>query len=116
MKKSVLTTESPVFYRKEDFGELHHQANYKIDKSLDDRKHIIQERDQGIGHNYEIGEAYSESIKFDSSFEDMDYTVTDKQSDIAYLMMDNNSENVEMCKKLYTKYILLNVYRRRLCM
>jgi len=108
MKKSVLTTESPVFYRKEDFGELHHQANYEIDKSLDDKKHIAQERDQEMGHNYEFSETYSESTKFDSSFEDIDYTATDKQSDIAYLMMDNNSENIDMCKKSYAKYILLH--------
>ncbi|XP_026826962.1 uncharacterized protein LOC105286564 isoform X2 [Ooceraea biroi] len=98
MKKSVLTTESPVFYHKENFEELRHQANYEIgirEKStVNGGKRIAQKGERKMGqHNYKIDESYSDSSKMNSSFDDIDY-IADKQSDIAYLMMDNNSVNI----------------------
>lgn len=91
MKKSLLTTASPMFYRKEDFGELHHHANYEIgihDKSDEDRKHVTREEDHDTSHNY------SDSIKSNSSFDTISYiAAVNKRDNIAYLLMANSMKN-----------------------
>ncbi|CAL1678441.1 unnamed protein product [Lasius platythorax] len=95
MKKRLITTQPPVFYHKEDFEEVHEQANDNIfthDTSIDSsEKSIVQEEDYEIIHNYKTCQNYNDSDKINSTSSDRIHITADEQSNITYFMMDNNS-------------------------
>lgn len=98
MKKRLITTQPPVFYRKEDFEEVNEQANDKIfthDTPIkNSKKSVVQEGDCGIVHNYKTCQNYNDSVKINSTSSDGIHVTDDEQSDITYFMMDNNSINI----------------------
>ncbi|KMQ90380.1 zinc finger protein 384 [Lasius niger] len=95
MKKRLITTQPPVFYHKEDFEEVHEQANDNIfthDTSIDSsEKSVVQEEDYEIVHNYKTCQNYNDSDKINSTSSDRIHITADEQSNITYFMMDNNS-------------------------
>ncbi|XP_029176900.1 probable serine/threonine-protein kinase fhkB isoform X2 [Nylanderia fulva] len=95
MKKRLITTQPPVFYRKGNFEEVYEQANDNIfthDTSINsDEKNVVQEEDYEIIHTYK-SQNYNDSGKINSMSSDKH--ITDEQSDITYFMMDNNSVNI----------------------
>ncbi|KAL6424045.1 hypothetical protein ACFW04_009741 [Cataglyphis niger] len=98
MKKRLITTQPPVFYRKEDFEEINEQANDRMfihDTSIESsEKSPVQEGDRGIVHNYKTCQKYKDSVKINSASSDGNHITDDEQSNITYFMMNNNSVNI----------------------
>lgn len=98
MKKRLITTQPPVFYRKEDFEEVNEQVNDRIfthDTSIESsEKSLVQEGDRGIVHNYKTCQKYKDSVKINSTSSDGNHITDDEQSNITYFMMNNNSVNI----------------------
>lgn len=93
MKKRLITTQPPVFYRKENLTEeVSEQANDNIFTHGSNEKNVMQEENYGIVHSYK-SQNYNDSNKI-SSMSSNRIHITDEQSDITYFMMDNNSENI----------------------
>ncbi|KAG5325340.1 ZN384 protein, partial [Pseudoatta argentina] len=88
MKKRVFTAKPPMLCRKEE-------ANDKTsicDTLVNGEKNIAQEDGSRIVHNYETYQNCSDKINLESS--DSVHTVVDEQSDITYLMMNDNFVNI----------------------
>lgn len=92
MKKRVFTAQPPMFYRKEE-SEVNDKAS-TCDTSIDGKKGIAQE-ENGVEHNYETYQNYSD-FKINSKSSDSVHATINEQSDIIYLMMDDNFVNIGM--------------------
>ncbi|KAL0129310.1 hypothetical protein PUN28_004186 [Cardiocondyla obscurior] len=90
MKKRVITTQPPIFYHKEK-SEVNDKTSI-YDTSVNYKKNVVQKRNR-IERYYEARQRYSD-FKINSKFSDNVHATIDKQSDITYLMMDNNFENI----------------------
>lgn len=118
MKKRLITNQPSMFYRKENLTEeVSEQANDNIFTRDRGEKSVVQEEDCGIVHSYK-NQNYNDSDKIGSMSSNRIH-ITDEQSDIAYFMMDNNSENIanqsdengesenELVERSTVQYILL---------
>lgn len=103
MKKRLLTTQPPVFLHKEGFEEVDEQTDDETtvcDSSIGDEDFILQQENCGTGYDYKDTSHQNYGDKINSTSSDVIYTVADdKQSDITYLMMDDECPvNIGTCK------------------
>ncbi|XP_012540395.1 uncharacterized protein LOC105838973 [Monomorium pharaonis] len=90
MKRRVFTAEPPTFYRKEESEEINDKIS-DCDTSVDCKKDVVQD-ENSIEHNYETYRNFSDFTKINSKFSDSVGTDVNN-SDITYLMMDDNFVN-----------------------
>lgn len=92
MKKRVFTAQPPMFYRKEE-SEMNKTST--CNALVNSKKGIAQE-ENGIERNYETYQNYSGFKINHSKSSDSVHETVDEQSDITYLMMDDNFVNIGM--------------------
>lgn len=91
MKKRVFTAQPPTFYCKEESEEINDKI-FDCDISVDNKKNVTQE-ENSIERNYETYQNYSDFKNNLNSSDSVDTGV--EQSDITYLMMDDNFANID---------------------
>ncbi|XP_012230394.2 putative leucine-rich repeat-containing protein DDB_G0290503 [Linepithema humile] len=95
MKRRLVTTQPQLFYHKEDFEGLSEQAEDKasILNTIDSEKSARQEENCTIEQDYQSHQNFN-SLEINSTSNDLLYSTADTQSNITYLMMDDDSANI----------------------
>lgn len=102
MKRRLVTSQPQLFYQKEDFEVMSEQVNDKpLIFNTDSEKSATQEENCTIEQDYQAHQNFNDSLEINSTSSDLIYSTTDTQSDITYLMMDDNSANIGIYYLLY---------------
>lgn len=103
MKRRLITTQPQMFYRNDDFEEVNEQANNKaaILNTINSETSVAQEENCIIEQSYQARQSFNDTLGIDSTSSDLIYSTPDTQSDITYLMMDDNSANIGIYYLIY---------------
>jgi len=103
MKRRLVTTQPQVFYHKENFEGMGEQVDDKessVFNAIDNERNVAQEENCTIEQNHQAHQTF-DSVEISSTSNDLIYDTTDTQSDMTYLMMDDNSSNICIYYFLY---------------